>query len=138
MNQEVLVFIRCRVFCRDFVLRQDLRYIDEHPLQGVGIGYSEALWYGDSGPIELLIRGSVPLLLAVYVGFWSFLKRSVISKPVAVALFLIYFAFEIAYSNLLYLRTVCVLPFVIVYLNGLNRRRAFAAQETDGQFVPAQ
>jgi hypothetical protein len=105
------------------VLWQDLKYINEHPLQGVGIGYSESLWYGDSGPIELLIRGSLPLLLAVYLGFWVFLRRNAISNGAAVALFLIYFGFELAYSNLLYLRTVCILPLVIVYMNGLSRRR---------------
>ena len=122
-------------YLEDGVLGQDLKYINEHPLQGVGIGYSESLWYGDSGPIELLIRGSLPLLLAVYIGFWSFVRRSLISKGMAIAVFLMYFGFEIAYSNLLYLRTVCVLPFVIVYLNGLSRRHAFELQETHSPAV---
>ena len=94
-----------------------------------------SLWYGDSGPIELLIRGSLPLLLAVYIGFWSFVRRSLVSKGMAIAVFLMYFGFEIAYSNLLYLRTVCVLPFVIVYLNGLSRRHAFEIQETHSPAV---
>jgi hypothetical protein len=122
-------------YLEDGVLKQDLKYINEHPLQGVGIGYSESLWYGDSGPIELLIRGSLPLLLAVYIGFWSFVKKSLISKGMASAVFLMYFGFEIAYSNLLYLRTVCVLPFVIVYLNGLSRRHAFKIQEAHSPAV---
>jgi len=108
----------------DGVLRQDLEYINDHPFRAVGIGYAESLWYGDSGPIELLIRGSLPLLLAVYIGFWSFVRRSLLSKATGVAVFLMYFGFEIAYSNLLYLRTVCVLPLVIVYLNGLSRQSA--------------
>jgi hypothetical protein len=110
-------------YLEDGVLRQDLKYIDQHPLRGVGIGYSESLWYGDSGPIELLIRGSLPLLLAVYIGFWSFLRRSLISQGMAMAVFLMYFGFEIAYCNLLYLRTVCVLPLVVVYLNELYRHQ---------------
>ena len=109
----------------DGVLLQDLKYINDHPFRGVGIGYSESLWYGDSGPIELLIRGSLPLLLAVYIGFWAFVRRSLVSKGTAVAVFLMYFGFEIAYSNLLYLRTVCVLPMVIVHLNELSRQSAF-------------
>jgi hypothetical protein len=117
------------------VLNQDLKYLNEHPLQGVGIGYSESLWYGDSGPIELLIRGSIPLLLAVYIGFWTFVRNSLISKGMAIAVFLMYFSFEIAYSNLLYLRTVCVLPFVIVYLNGLGRRHAFQIEEAHSPAV---
>jgi hypothetical protein len=111
----------------DGVLRDDLKFINDHPFRGVGIGYSESLWYGDSGPIELLIRGSLPLLLATYIGFWSFVRRSLISKSIAVTVFLMYFGFEIAYSNLLYLRTVCVLPLVIVYLNHLSRQDASRA-----------
>jgi len=121
-------------YLEDGVLRQDLKYINDHPFRGVGIGYSESLWYGDSGPIELLIRGSLPLLLAVYIGFWSFVRRSLASKGMAVAVFLMYCGFEIAYSNLLYLRTVCILPMVIVYLNELTRRRTFSTQQT---YIPA-
>ena len=106
----------------DGVLRQDLKYINDHPFRGVGIGYAESLWYGDSGPIELLIRGSLVLLLAVYIGFWWFMRKNLVSKRTAMAVFLMYFGFEIAYSNLLYLRTVCVLPLVIAYLNELSRQ----------------
>jgi hypothetical protein len=103
------------------VLAANLRHIGSHPLRGIGVGYSESLWYGDSGPTELWIRGSFPLLLALYCGFWFFLRHNVASKDTAVAVFLIYLGFEIAYSNLLYLRTVCILPFVVVRLNGLTR-----------------
>jgi hypothetical protein len=104
------------------VLAVTLRYIGEHPLQGIGINYSDRLWYGDSGPTELMIRGSLPLLLAFYGGFWLFLRMNLCSSRTAAAVFLIYFAFEIAFSNLLYLRTACVLPLVIVYLNASTRQ----------------
>jgi hypothetical protein len=103
------------------VLSADLKYIGSHPLRGIGVGYSESLWYGDSGPTELWIRGSFPLLLALYCGFWFFLRNNLASRETAIALFLVYLAFEVAYSNLLYLRTVCILPFVIVRLNGLTK-----------------
>lgn len=105
------------------VLAANLRYIGEHPLRGIGINYSDTLWYGDSGPTELMIRGSLPLLLAFYGGFWLFLRMNLRSSRTAAAVFLIYFAFEIAFSNLLYLRTACVLPLVIVYLNTASTRQ---------------
>ena len=99
------------------VLATDLEYLAAHPFRGIGIGYSETLWYGDSGPIELLIRGSFPLLLSFYGALWFFLRTSLRSKTTAVVVFVMYLAFEVAYSNLLYLRTACMLPFVVVYLN---------------------
>jgi hypothetical protein len=108
-------------------LVHDLAYIAAHPWQGIGFGYSDLLWYGDSGPVELLLRGSPLLLFAIYGAFWLFLRDSLLSKKTAITVFLIYLGFEIAYSNLLYLRTVCVLPLVIVYLNALAPRRVASA-----------
>ena len=106
------------------VLANDLEYLNAHPFRGIGIGFSENLWYGDSGPIELLIRGSIPLLLSFYGALWFFLRANLKSRSTAVAVFVMYMAFEIAYSNLLYLRTACMLPFVIVYLNSLRTAAA--------------
>jgi hypothetical protein len=103
------------------VLAADFEFIRMNPLRGIGIGFSESLWYGDSGPVEFLLRGSVPLVLAVYAAFWFFLTRNILSRRTAITVYLIYFAFEVAYSNLLYLRTICMLPFVIAHLNGLPR-----------------
>jgi len=102
------------------VLAANFRYIQENPLRGIGIGFSDSLWYGDSGPVEFLLRGSLPLLLSAYGAFWFFVTKNLRSRRRGLALFAIYCAFEIAYSNLLYLRTLCVLPLVIVYLNGLT------------------
>lgn len=102
-------------------LAANLNFIAENPFSPIGMGFSNRLFYGDSGPIEHMTRGSFPLVLAIYGGFYLFLRRNLRSSKEAHFLFLAYLAFEIGYSNLNYMRTLFFLPFVVIYLNGVGR-----------------
>ncbi|HXZ27012.1 MAG TPA: hypothetical protein VEG08_03325 [Terriglobales bacterium] len=105
-------------------LHYDLQYLQEHPLQPVGVSYREGLMLGDSGVLEYLLRGSVILVLLVYGGFFLFLRRNLVAKTDLYLLFLVTLAFETGFTVLTYSRTLCLLPFLVVYLNGLRRPSA--------------
>jgi hypothetical protein len=101
-------------------LSANLDYIAEHPLQPMGLGLSDDLWYSDSGVVEYMLRGSFPLVFTVYAGAFLFFRKNLKSSRRAVFLFLVFLGFELGYPNLEYIRTQCFLPFVVVYLNGLD------------------
>jgi hypothetical protein len=101
-------------------LSANLAYIAEHPFQPIGMGYSSQLWYADSGPVGYLLKGSFPLLCAVYTGALLFFYQNLKSRRRAIFLFVVFLGFEVGYSNLEYIRTQCFLPFMVVYLNGLD------------------
>jgi hypothetical protein len=84
------------------------------------MGFSPQLWYADSGPVEYILKGSFPLLFAVYTGAFLFFRRNLRSKRRAMFVFLVFLGFELGYTNLQYIRTQCLLPFVVIYLNGLD------------------
>jgi hypothetical protein len=49
-----------------------------------------------------------------------FLRGSVRSRAAGVFLFCLFVSFETGFSNLLYFRTLYLLPYVVVYLNSLE------------------
>jgi hypothetical protein len=104
-------------------LSTNFEYIAEHPFSPIGLGMSWQLWYSDSGPVEYVLKGSFPLLFAVYTGAFLFFRTNLVSKQRALFLFAIFMSFELGYSNLQYIRTQCFLPFLLVYLNWLDRER---------------
>lgn len=100
---------------------QNLRFLADHPFRPIGAGTSTALsMIGDSGPIEHLLRGSVPLAAAVYGGFWMFLRRNVASTLSRRLLFVMFMAFEFGFSNLVFFRTLYLLPFAVCCLNSME------------------
>ena len=110
-------------------------YLFAYPLSPIGLttppeqaGGSAAL--GDSGPIEYLLRGSIPLLLVMYAGVYRFLRFNLASPRHALFLFLLVLGFESAFSLLVYVRTLYLLPFFIVCLNTTAKAR------NDGRAAP--
>ncbi|MEO7651366.1 MAG: hypothetical protein ABIZ80_12950, partial [Bryobacteraceae bacterium] len=100
----------------------NLQYIADNPFSPIGLGLSRRLWYADSGPVEYIMKGSFPLLLSVYAGLFLFFRKNLVSKSRALFLFVVFVGFEVGYSNLQYFRTQYLLPFLIVYLNSLDRQ----------------
>jgi hypothetical protein len=100
-------------------LAANIDYIVDNPFTPVGLRYSDQLWFVDSGPVEYMLRGSVLLVAAIYTGFYLFLKTSLHSARHCVLLCLVYFAFEVGFGNLVYLRTLYLLPFIVTYANSL-------------------
>jgi hypothetical protein len=107
-------------------LMGNLDYIAEHPFRPIGLGLSRQLWYADSGPVEYVLKGSYPLLIAVYAGAFMFLYKNLRNPRRAIFLFLVFLGFEVGYSNLQYIRTQFFLPFLLVYLNGLDTWKSAA------------
>lgn len=108
-------------FLPDGTMYEDVQYIKDHPLSPVGASYKAGMMFGDSGPVEYVLRGSLPLLLLVYGGFYYFLRRNLVSRRHAYFLFAATLAFELGISALTYFRTFCLLPVFVVYLNHLQR-----------------
>lgn len=102
-------------------LYSTVKYIKDRPFSPVGVTYRGDLFFGDSGPVEYYLRGSIILFCSIYVGLFFFLKRNVVSLRHAIVLFFTITAFEIGYSALTYVRFLCVLPILVVYLNDLSR-----------------
>lgn len=109
-------------------LEVTINYIKDHPFSPIGMSYSKDLFLTDSGIIIYFLRGSVFLLLSMYLGFYGFLKNNLnmISRWI-VPVFIIFFLFEIGYPNLINSRTLYLIPFLIVYLNSL-----FLPQDAQG------
>jgi hypothetical protein len=102
------------------LLSGNLRYLNESPLSPIGLTYGpEDLFYGDSGIVLVMVRGSLPLLVLVYLGFWRCLNRNLRRRGDVLCLFLVTCAFEVGYTPLQLFRFTSLLPFLIVTLNAL-------------------
>jgi len=107
-------------------LRPAIMYLFDHPFSPIGLSRSASgldvsspthFFVGDSGPVEYLLRGSVPLLVLIYFGLYRFLRRNLVSRAHSTTLFLVILAFEAGFSALDSSRTFFLLPFFVVYLN---------------------
>jgi len=103
------------------VLAPTIDYITHNPLVPLGLAYSDKLYYTDSGLILYMLRGSVILVSAIYLGFYSFLRSNLLNKRNAIYVFCLFMIFEIGYPVLIDPRVLCFIPFLIVYLNHLSK-----------------
>lgn len=101
------------------VLADNINFILNNPFSGIGFGYSKLYTYVDSGFVEYALRGSVFVLISILIGYYLFLRRNLGSK-LGIVIFLIYLSFEVGFSNLIYFRTLFILPFIVVYLSQLK------------------
>lgn len=107
-------------------LRPAVTYLFEHPFSPIGLSRSTSdldvgsavhFFVGDSGPLEYLLRGSVPLLFLIYFGVYRFLRWNLAWRSHWVTLFAVILFFETGFSALTSSRTLFLLPFFVVYLN---------------------
>ena len=108
-------------FASKGTLLYSMEYLRYHPFSPVGVADREGLMFQDSGFVEYLLRGSIILVLLVYGGLFFFLKRSLLSRADATWLFLVILGFELGFTALTNFRALYLLPFLVVYLNGLRR-----------------
>jgi len=99
----------------------DLQYLRHYPFSPVGTSFREGLMFGDDGPVEYMLRGSVPLLLLVYGGLFYFFRRNMISRFHAVFLFVAVVMFELGITTLINFRALCLIPVFVVFLNNLTQ-----------------
>jgi hypothetical protein len=100
-------------------LRQTIKYLFDHPLSPIGFATPSYIYIVDSGPLEYMLRGSIPLLVLIYWGLYRFLRHNLESRTHAVTLFLIIIGFETGFTALSYFRTAYLLTFFVVYLKQL-------------------
>ena len=107
-------------------LRPAIAYLFEHPFSPIGLSRSTSdlevgsavhFFVGDSGPLEYLLRGSVPLLFLIYFGVYRFLRWNLAWRTHWVTLLAVILFFETGFSALTSSRTLFLLPFFVVYLN---------------------
>jgi hypothetical protein len=104
----------------DGLLAGNVAFLTQHPLEPVGFGFSERLYYGDSGYIVNMLRGSVPLVVLMYLGLWGFLRGNLRSTRTANWIYIVILAFELGFTPLQYFRFVGFAPFMIAYFNSLE------------------
>jgi hypothetical protein len=108
-------------FATGGLLAPTLAYIRTHPWRPIGITYTDQLYLGDSGILMTWLRGSLPLILAVYGGLLRFLVTNLASVRMAVWLWVVIVAAEVALTPLQYFRFLAILPSTIVALNTFGR-----------------
>lgn len=101
-------------------LANNLNYVMNNPLGGIGFGYTTDFMFADSGYLEYALRGSILTTLAVLISFSRYIFRNVTTSYRYVFLFA-YLAFEIGFSNMLYYRTFGITLFLIALFNQMQR-----------------
>jgi hypothetical protein len=96
-------------------LGPSISYLADHPLSPVGYTVPSFLFFADSGPLEYMLRGSIPLVCLMYVGLYVFLQHNCPSRTFSLMLFLTIVAFELGFVSLTYFRTLIFLPFLAIY-----------------------
>lgn len=104
----------------DGLLASSFRYLAESPLSPIGFSATTSLYLGDSGVIVNLLRGSVPLVAAVYGGLWVFLRTNLRDPRSATWLWACTVLFEVAFTPLQYFRFVAFLPLFVVAFNSVT------------------
>lgn len=94
------------------VLSSNIEWIANHMFVGVGFNYFPNLVYGDSGVIELWMRGGIITLICFCLIYYNFLRKN-LNKLTASVIFLIFFIFELGFTNILSARTLLLLPFIV-------------------------
>jgi hypothetical protein len=104
------------------VLAAPFFYWIEHPLRPIGFTFMPAMGrIGDSGWFEYLLRGSLPLLLCMYLALYSFLRRNLLRARDAYVFFVLVVVFEFGMTVVTRARMLYLLLFAVIYLNSLRR-----------------
>jgi hypothetical protein len=115
------------------VLNTTVGYLVRHPLSPIGFAPPISADVIDSGTVEYLVRGSVPLLVLVYLGLYQFLRHNLPSRVHVLTLFLAIVMFETGFTTLIYYRTACLLSFIVIWLNQIaSKPRPSVAQTSIG------
>lgn len=101
------------------VLSVNFDYIKSHVLP-IGLWISDNLYFTDSGFVVNYLKGSIFLVLAIYLCLFYFVKHNIEHKKTAQMIFLIILIFELGYPILSYNRMLYFLPFVMIYMRELN------------------
>lgn len=115
-------------YATDGLLATNLTFLSESPLSPIGLGVTDTLYLGDSGIVVNLLRGSVPLVIAVYGGLWLFLRANLVDRRAARWIWICTVLFEIGFTPLQYFRFVTFVPLLVVYMNSVATAPVPSAQ----------
>lgn len=104
-------------YAADGLLASNVKYLSDSPLRPIGVGATDTLYLGDSGIVVNLLRGSFPLLVAVYGALWLFLRTNIRDHRAAGWLWFCTVLFEIGFTPLHYFRFLAFAPLAVVFLN---------------------
>lgn len=107
-------------FSSDGQLAENFKYMADNLFRPTGIGFSDALFFGDSALFLFMLRGTFLLVILIYVAMYLFYKRNIHYKYQAIILFVACLLMDIGSSTLLYFRTLYMIPFLIVFLNTVS------------------
>ncbi|WP_143044427.1 hypothetical protein [Paenibacillus sp. CF384] len=107
-------------YSNDGVFADTISYIT-HNLLPVGLWYSEDFFVTDSGYIVYFLKGSIFMVAAIYIGLFFLMRHNISNRRIANSLFVIFCMFEVGYPMLTFHRMLCILPFVMIYLNNLEK-----------------
>jgi hypothetical protein len=123
-------------YAADGLLASSINYLSDKPFTPIGLAATDTLYLGDSGVVVNALRGSVPLLVAVYGALWLFLRANLADGRTAAWIWFCTTLFEIAFTPLQYFRFVAFVPFLVVYLNSVMTPAASAPAVLGGQPAP--
>jgi len=109
----------------------NLVFLHDNPWRPVGVTGSKNLFFVDSGPIEYMLRGSLPLVLLIYSGCVIFLTSNLRDKKDMLVIIGAVFVFEVGFAILPFARMMFAFPFVLAYLNSLQNLSAQANRVND-------
>lgn len=112
-------------YSNDGVFADTIGYIT-HNLFPIGLWYSDDLFFTDSGYIVYFLKGSIFMVTAVYLGLFLLIRHNIKNKSIAYTLFGMICLFELGYTNLTYTRMICFMPFILIYLNHLEKEKKVA------------
>lgn len=101
-------------------MHYDLEFIGRHPFTPVGFSFREGFMFGDSGWVEYMLRGSIPLLVLIFGGLYYFLRRNLVSRVHTYFLFIATVIFELGMTTLTFIRMLYLLPVFVVVLNNID------------------
>jgi hypothetical protein len=107
-------------FLSEGTMHYDLAFIGQHPFSPVGFSFREGFMFGDSGWVEYMLRGSIPLLVLIFGGLYYFLRRNLTSRAQAHFLFAAIVFFELGMTTLTFIRMLYLLPVFVIVLNNVN------------------
>ncbi|WP_379145995.1 hypothetical protein [Paenibacillus sp. sgz500992] len=106
-------------------LQSSLNYIFDNPLSAMGYSadFYDKLTFHDSGLISIILRGTLVFAILFYCSLFLFFRINMNNKLEGLLMFVVFFMFEIGFNNLFYFRTLFILPFIILYLNYLEKKK---------------
>lgn len=107
-------------YSSDGILADNIRYMADNLFRPVGLGYSDELFFSDSGIVLFTLRGTIVMTLLIYACLFVFLRRNLNYKYQAYLLFVTFLLMDFGTPTLTYFRTLLILPFLIVIINKLS------------------